>query len=47
MNYFDIECPYCGAGQDINNYNDYHENITYQQECENCANYPRLYPRTS
>ena len=34
----DIDCPYCGKGQDINNDDGYgyEEGTVYDQECENC-----------
>jgi translation initiation factor 2 beta subunit (eIF-2beta)/eIF-5 len=40
-NSFDVECPYCGAGNDIvhdDNYG-YREDELYQQQCSKCDNY--------
>jgi hypothetical protein len=38
MAYHDVECPYCGKGQDINHDDGYgyHEEVTHQQQCGHC-----------
>lgn len=37
--YSDVECPYCGAGQEINHDDGYgyNENELYNQECVHCG----------
>lgn len=34
----DVECPYCGHGQEINHDDGYgyEENVKHEQECSNC-----------
>ena len=36
---YDVECPYCGKGQEINHDDGrgYDENETHQQECGDCG----------
>lgn len=36
--YYDIECPYCGKGQEINHDDGYgySEDETFNQECSDC-----------
>ena len=41
MAYDDVECPYCGKGQEINHDDGYgyEEGVTYQQQCGHCDKY--------
>jgi len=41
IDYHDVECPYCNAGNDIDteNCHDYDENEKYSQECDTCHKY--------
>lgn len=39
MSYADLECPYCGADQEVNHDDGggYEEGVTHQQECDECG----------